>query len=72
MAEAMSITRFSGKVLLATGGGSGIGAAAARQFAAEGGRVAVLDLTTERAEQIAEELDGSIGIACDVSDESAV
>ena len=72
MAEAMSITRFSGKVLLATGGGSGIGAAAARQFAAEGGRVAVLDLTAERAEQIAEQLDGSIGIACDVSDESAV
>ena len=72
MAEVMSITRFDGKVLLATGGGSGIGAATARQFAAEGGRVAVLDLTAERAEQIAEELEGSIGIACDVSDESAV
>ena len=72
MAESMSIQRFDGRVLLVTGGGSGIGAATARQFAAEGGRVAVLDLTAERAEPIAEELEGSIGIACDVSDESAV
>ena len=59
MAEVMSITRFDGKVLLVTGGGSGIGAATARQFADEGGRVAVLDLTAERAELIAKELEGS-------------
>lgn len=72
MAEVMSITRFDGKVLLVTGGGSGIGAATARQFADEGGRVAVLDLTAERAELIAKDLQGSVGIACDVSDESAV
>ncbi len=68
----MSITRFEGKVLLATGGGSGIGAAVARQFASEGGRVAVLDLTADRAAHVAEQLEGSIGIACDVSDETAV
>jgi NAD(P)-dependent dehydrogenase (short-subunit alcohol dehydrogenase family) len=68
----MSIKRFEGKVLLATGGGSGIGAAVARQFASEGGRVAVLDLTAERAAQVAEQLEGSLGIACDVSDETAV
>jgi NAD(P)-dependent dehydrogenase (short-subunit alcohol dehydrogenase family) len=72
MAEVMSITRFDGKVLLVTGGGSGIGAATARQFADEGGRVAVLDLTAERAELIAKDLQGSVGIACDVSDESVV
>ena len=35
---------FEGKVLFATGGGSGIAAATARQFAAGGGRVAVVDL----------------------------
>ena len=34
--------RFAGKVLFATGGASGIGAATARRFAAEGGRVAVV------------------------------
>ena len=65
-------TRFDGKVLLATGGGSGIAAATCRRFAAEGGRVAVLDLDAAGAETVASELDGSVGIACDVADESSV
>jgi NAD(P)-dependent dehydrogenase (short-subunit alcohol dehydrogenase family) len=65
-------TRFQGKVLLATGAGSGIAAATARVFAAEGGRVAVLDLDGSRAEAVAAELDGSVGIACDVADEPSV
>ena len=63
---------FEGKVLLATGGGSGIAAAAARRFAAGGGRVAVVDLDAGRAEAIAAELEGSIGLACDVADEDSV
>ena len=65
-------TRFHDKVLLATGAGSGIAAATARQFAAQGGRVAVVDLDGSRAEAVATELDGSVGIACDVADESSV
>lgn len=64
--------RFEGKVLFATGGGSGIAEAVARQFAAEGGRVAVADLAGDRAEAVAASLEGSIGIALDVSDEEAV
>jgi len=64
--------RFEGKVLLATGAGSGIAAATARRFAREGGRVAVLDLSAERAQAVADELDGSVAIACDVADEAAV
>src|SRR5438093_6411076 len=64
--------RFPGRVLLATGAGSGIGAATARRYAAEGGRVAVADLDLERAEAVATELEGSIALACDVSDEEAV
>jgi len=64
--------RFDGKVLFATGGASGIGAATARRFASEGGRVAVADLDEARAEAVAAELDGSIGIACDVADERSV
>jgi NAD(P)-dependent dehydrogenase (short-subunit alcohol dehydrogenase family) len=67
-----SAGRFGGKVLFATGGGSGIGAATARRFVSEGGRAAVVDLDAERAEAVAAELDGSIGLACDVSDERAV
>jgi NAD(P)-dependent dehydrogenase (short-subunit alcohol dehydrogenase family) len=64
--------RFQGKVLFATGAGSGLAAAAARRFAAEGGRVAAVDLDGARAEAVAAELDGSIGLACDVSDEASV
>jgi NAD(P)-dependent dehydrogenase (short-subunit alcohol dehydrogenase family) len=64
--------RFNGKVLFATGAGSGIAAATARRFAAEGGRVAAVDLDRERAEAVASELDGSIGVACDVADEGSV
>ena len=59
-------------MLFATGGGSGIAAATARRFAAEGGRVAVVDLDGDRARAVAEELDGSCGIACDVADERSV
>jgi len=68
----MLSTRFEGKVLLATGAGSGIGAATARRFAAEGGRVAALDLDAERAQAVASELAGSAGIGCDVADEASV
>lgn len=64
--------RFAGKVLLATGGGSGLAEATARRFHAEGGRVAVVDLDGERAAAVASGLEGSVGLACDVSDEASV
>jgi 3-oxoacyl-[acyl-carrier protein] reductase len=63
---------FENKVLVATGGGSGLGEAVARRFAAGGGRVAVLDLDEERARSVADELPGSIGIGCDVADEDSI
>ena len=58
---------MEGKVLLVTGGGSGIGAAVARRFADDGGKVAVLDLDGSRAVAIASSLPEAIGIACDVT-----
>jgi NAD(P)-dependent dehydrogenase (short-subunit alcohol dehydrogenase family) len=64
--------RFADKVLFATGGGSGIAAAVARRFTAEGGRVAVADLDEGRAKAVAAELDGAVGLRCDVSDEESV
>jgi NAD(P)-dependent dehydrogenase (short-subunit alcohol dehydrogenase family) len=63
--------RLTGKTALITGGGSGIGQAAALRFAAEGASVAVLDLRPEAAAETAELIakqDGqAIALAADVS-----
>lgn len=64
--------RFDGKVLLATGGASGLAAATARRYTAEGGRVAVLDRDGERAAAVAAELDGAFSLGVDVADELGV
>jgi NAD(P)-dependent dehydrogenase (short-subunit alcohol dehydrogenase family) len=64
--------RFDGKVLFATGAGSGIAAATARRFVADGGLVAAVDLDRQRAEAVASELGDSIGLGCDVADERSV
>jgi NAD(P)-dependent dehydrogenase (short-subunit alcohol dehydrogenase family) len=63
--------RLAGKVAVITGGASGLGLASARRFAAEGARVACLDLDGAAAAAAAAEFDG-LGVACDVSDEAAV
>jgi NAD(P)-dependent dehydrogenase (short-subunit alcohol dehydrogenase family) len=68
--------RLIGKRAVVTGGGSGIGAATARLFAAEGARVAILDCDRPRTEQIVTEICKSGGDAtawaCDVGDEIQV
>lgn len=64
--------RFSGKALFATGAGSGIGAATARRYAAEGGMVAVADLDLDRARGVADGLPNAIALSCDVADEASV
>jgi NAD(P)-dependent dehydrogenase (short-subunit alcohol dehydrogenase family) len=48
--------RFENKVVLITGGTSGIGAAAARMFAAEGGRVAFCGRRVERGQVVEREI----------------
>jgi NAD(P)-dependent dehydrogenase (short-subunit alcohol dehydrogenase family) len=64
--------RFEGKVLFTTGAGSGLAEAVSRRFAAEGGRVAVLDLDGGKAEAVAADLEGSIGLQVDAADEESV
>jgi NAD(P)-dependent dehydrogenase (short-subunit alcohol dehydrogenase family) len=58
--------RFDGKVVLITGAASGIGRAAATQFAAEGAQVMVADLNEAVALETAAEIGGA-AVRCDVS-----
>jgi NAD(P)-dependent dehydrogenase (short-subunit alcohol dehydrogenase family) len=63
-------------VAVVTGGGSGIGRAAAASFARRGALVAITDRSLERAEAAAQEVNDAggtaIGLAVDVRDEGAL
>lgn len=67
---------FAGKTVLVTGGGDGIGRAAAELFARRGGRMVVTDIRRDAAEQTAAAITAAGGdaIACDgdVTDETQV
>jgi 3-oxoacyl-[acyl-carrier protein] reductase len=64
--------RYEGKIVVVTGGGSGIGRAMALGFGREGARVAVIDIDGPAAETTATSAGQGRAYACDVSDEEAV
>ncbi len=68
--------RVQDKVVIVTGGAGGIGSAACRAIAAEGGKIVVADLDATAAESVAAEITGDGGIATsvgvDVTDRSQV
>ncbi|MBR0839605.1 SDR family oxidoreductase [Bradyrhizobium liaoningense] len=68
---------LAGRVVLITGGASGIGAAFVRAFAAQGARVAFLDIDVDAGETLAREVASSFGVAplfvpCDLLDVDAL
>jgi NAD(P)-dependent dehydrogenase (short-subunit alcohol dehydrogenase family) len=63
--------KISGIAAVITGGGSGIGAAIARNLAAQGAKVAVLDVNTANAEAVALEL-GGLALTGDVTSADSV
>jgi 2-hydroxycyclohexanecarboxyl-CoA dehydrogenase len=67
---------LSGKTVIVTGGGGGIGGATCRRFAEEGAKVAVFDMNLDAAQKVATEIEAAGGVAkafkCDITDRSAV
>lgn len=73
MAEIQGLGRLRGKVAIVTGAGGGFGEGIARLFAAEGAKVAVLDIRKEAADKVAAELGASaLAVAADVGSRSDV
>ena len=65
--------KFENKVVVVTGGASGIGEGTVRRFVAEGAKCVIADLQLERAQAIAKELgDGCVAISTDVAKEEDV
>ena len=71
------IKRFEDKIVAVTGGAKGIGKGCCLRFAAEGARVAVLDLAMDEAAEVAaecERLSGqpALALSCNVADPASV
>jgi 2-hydroxycyclohexanecarboxyl-CoA dehydrogenase len=71
-----AVQRLLDRTVVVTGGGGGIGGATCRRFAAEGARVAVLDLALPAAEKVAAEIRAAGGAAqafrCDITERAEV
>ncbi|KRB38438.1 SDR family NAD(P)-dependent oxidoreductase [Microbacterium sp. Root180] len=66
--------RFSGRTVIVTGAGSGIGRATASRIAREGGRVVAVDVSQERLDEFAADHAGSdiVALVADITDDAGV
>src|SRR5690554_1238205 len=72
--ERISEGRFSGKTVIVTGAGSGIGRATASRVAREGGRVIAVDISQERLDEFVAETPGAeiVTVTADITDDAAI
>lgn len=72
--ERLDQGRFSGKTVIVTGAGSGIGRATASRIAREGGRVIAVDVSQERLDEfVAEHGDAQVvSLTADITDDGGV
>jgi 2-hydroxycyclohexanecarboxyl-CoA dehydrogenase len=67
---------LSGKTVIVTGGGGGIGGATSRRFATDGAKVAVFDMNLEAAQKVVEGIKAAGGNAaafkCDITNRAEV
>ncbi|MBU1361023.1 MAG: 3-hydroxyacyl-CoA dehydrogenase [Gammaproteobacteria bacterium] len=61
--------QIDGKVFIVTGGASGLGEGTARMLAANGGKVVIADMQTDKGTSVADEI-GGVFVKCDVSQEA--
>ena len=69
--------QFTDRVVIVTGGASGIGLATAKRFGSEGARVVIADLHQEKGEAVARDIRAAgapevLAVSCNVAEESQV
>jgi NAD(P)-dependent dehydrogenase (short-subunit alcohol dehydrogenase family) len=71
------VGQFTDRVVIVTGGASGIGLATARRFGSEGARLVIADLHQENGEAVAKDIRAAgapevLAVGCNVAEESQV
>jgi NAD(P)-dependent dehydrogenase (short-subunit alcohol dehydrogenase family) len=72
--EKVTDGRFTGKTVIVTGAGSGIGRATASRVAREGGRVIAVDISRERLDEFVAEFPAAdiVAVSGDITDDAAI
>ena len=72
--ERIDSGRFSGKTVIVTGAGSGIGRATASRIAREGGRVIAVDISQERLDDFVDEIPAGdiVAVVANITDDAAI
>ena len=72
--EQITEARFTGKTVVVTGAGSGIGRATATRVAREGGHVVAVDVAEERLDDLLAELSGAqvTPVGADITDDASI